>query len=136
MPPSSPLDRHGGQTPQAAGWGEGTCAAPERSLVEVCHKLGVEKWVQPVAGLFSETLPRWREQIGRIALLHMDGDWYSSTQDILENIFDQVVPGGRIQIDDYGYWEGCRRAVDEFAAKRGLVFQLTAIDETGVWLAK
>jgi predicted SAM-dependent methyltransferase len=136
MPKSSALDIHEGQQAEDSGWGTGTCAAPESSLLEVCEKLGVRPFVRPVKGLFRDTLPAHRAQIGPIALLHMDGDWYSSTRDILENLFDQVVPGGYIQIDDYGYWEGCRRAVNEFAVQRGLTFQLTRIDETGVWLNK
>ena len=66
----------------------------------------------------------------------MDGDWFSSTMCVLENLYDAVVPGGRIQIDDYGFWEGCRKAVDEFTLRRGLTFDLTKIDATGVWLVK
>jgi hypothetical protein len=136
MPASSEKDTHAGEPAQTVGWGAGTCAAPESSLLEISARLGVEKIVQPVRGLFSETLPTWRGQIGPIAFLHMDSDWYSSTRDILVNLFDQVVPGGRIQMDDYYFWEGCQRAVQEFAAKRGLAFQLTPVDEGAVWLAK
>ncbi len=66
----------------------------------------------------------------------MDGDWYESTRDILENLFDQVVPGGAIQIDDYGHWEGCKKAVHEFADKRRLDFALSRVDEAGVWFRK
>ena len=135
MPVSTELDTHQGQSAEASGWGAGTCSAPEASLREVCGKLGVAAFVEPVKGLFSESLPVWRERVGPIAFLHMDGDWYSSTTDIFENLFDQVVPGGHIQIDDYGYWDGCRRAVADFEQKRGLKFQLHRIDETGVWLS-
>ena len=136
MPESSAYDLHAGQQAEKTGWGRGTCAAAEASLLEVCRKLKVENIVQPVKGLFSDTLPVHRQEIGKIAFLHMDGDWYSSTRDILTNLFDQVVPDGKIQIDDYGYWEGCRRAVSEFEKERGLKFNLHVIDETGVWLSK
>jgi hypothetical protein len=136
MPNSSALDVHQGQQAEDSGWGAGTCSAPESSLLEVCDKLGARRFVRPVKGLFADTLPAHRGEIGPIALLHMDGDWYASTRDILENLFDQVLPGGFIQIDDYGYWEGCKRAVNEFALKRGLNIQPNPIDETGVWLVK
>jgi hypothetical protein len=66
----------------------------------------------------------------------MDGDWYQSTLDILENLYDSVVAGGRIQIDDYGHWEGCRRAVHDFEAARGLSLKLNRIDYGGVWFVK
>jgi hypothetical protein len=104
--------------------------------MEACRKLGVEQLVEPIRGLFGDTLPMHRERIGEIAFLHMDGDWYASTRDILENLYDQVSAGGIIQIDDYGYWDGCRRAVTEFMEARGLRPDLHQIDETGVWFVK
>jgi hypothetical protein len=136
MPAASVFDVSYGRPADATGWGAGTCAAPQASLHEACQNLRVEELVEPIKGLFAETLPVNRERIGSIALLHMDGDWYSSTRDILENLFDQVVTGGRIQIDDYGHWEGCRRAVHEFENARGLKFEITQIDETGIWLPR
>jgi len=136
MPDASPLDKHGNSTPEDAGWGAGTCAAPIDSLRSICKELGVSEIVEPVQGLFADTLPKLRERVGPIAFLHMDGDWYSSTRDILENLFDQIVDGGVIQIDDYGYWEGCKQAIKEFEEKRGLHFDLHTIDDTGVWMIK
>lgn len=136
MPPASDLDTHRGRHAEQTGWGAGTCAAPRESLDQLCKKMGVRDLVEPVEGLFEHTLPANRARFGDIAFLHMDGDWYSSTRDILENLFDQVVPRGRIQIDDYGFWEGCKRAVSEFEAQRQLKFNLNVIDETGVWMVK
>jgi asparagine synthase (glutamine-hydrolysing) len=49
---------------------------------------------------------------------HVDGDWYESTMTCLERIFPRVVPGGRIVIDDYYAWSGCRTAVDEYVEGR------------------
>ncbi len=136
MPAAEAADTHRGQQADAIGWGTGTCAAPVDSLREILRKLGVEKIVEPLPGLFGETLPANRARIGGIAFLHMDGDWHSSTRDIFDNLFDQVATGARIQIDDYGFWDGCRRAVEEFSQERGLKFNLHVIDETGVWLTK
>lgn len=136
MPETTPRDVHEGIDAAATGWGKGTCAAEVTSLQTICRKLGVGDLVQPVKGLFADTLPSFKRQIGSIALLHMDGDWYSSTCDILEHLFDLVEPMGPVQIDDYGFWRGCREAVDEFAARRGLAFRLERIDETGVWTTR
>jgi len=55
-----------------------------------------------------------------IAVLRLDGDWYDSTMVCLENLYDKVVPGGVIVLDDYDYWEGCTRAVHDFFSKRKL----------------
>jgi O-methyltransferase len=64
-------------------------------------------------GWFQETVPAVAPSIERIAVLHLDGDWYDSTRVCLEALRHRVVPGGFVVIDDYGCYEGCRRAVDE-----------------------
>lgn len=66
-----------------------------------------------VKGWFSETLSHASFKEG-IAILRMDGDWYDSTMDILNNLYHQVNPGGVIIIDDYYTWDGCSRAVHDF----------------------
>jgi hypothetical protein len=50
----------------------------------------------------------------KIAILRFDGDWYESTIDVLENMYDNVVDGGVIIFDDYYYWNGNKRGVDDF----------------------
>jgi cephalosporin hydroxylase len=136
LPAPTSDDHHDGASAEAAGWGAGTCAAPETSLREVCARLGVANLVKPVKGFFNETLPRKRDWFGMIALLHMDGDWYESTRDILHNLYDHLANDSVIQVDDYGYWAGCKKALHEFEAHRRLRFPLQTIDGTGVWFRK
>ncbi len=81
-------------------------------------------------------LPEKRDDVGRIAFLHMDGDWYESTRAIIDNLYDRVVDGGFIQVDDYGFWRGCKKALQEFQSSRNLRFELRPIDGTGVWFRK
>lgn len=50
----------------------------------------------------------------KISVLRLDTDWYQSTKVELEVLWDRVPKGGIIIIDDYGYWQGCRKAVEEF----------------------
>ena len=69
-----------------------------------------ENNVELVKGLFEDTL-----QIdGPVAFAHLDGDWYESTMTCLSRIAPRLSPGGRIVIDDYYAWSGCRRAVDDY----------------------
>jgi O-methyltransferase len=68
-------------------------------------------------GWFEDTLPRFPRS-KPIAVLRLDGDWYDSTMTCLDNLFDSVMPGGAILLDDYIHWEGCTRAVHDFLAKR------------------
>ncbi|KRT65815.1 MAG: hypothetical protein XU11_C0019G0036 [Candidatus Dadabacteria bacterium CSP1-2] len=87
-------------------------------------------------GWFNDTIPLCKKDIGEIALLHLDCDWYESLKFCLEELFDCVVKGGFIVIDDYGHWEGCKMAVDEFIESRKLHIELVKIDYTGVYFQK
>ena len=136
MPAPGEMDRNHGTGANDSGWGEGTCAAPVESLLEISRKLTVEKYVNPVKGLFEETLPEWRDRVGMIALLHADGDWYSSTRAIFNSLYDRLSNDAFVQVDDFGHWEGARQAVEEFAASRKVNFTINKIDYTGVWFKK
>lgn len=49
-----------------------------------------------------------------IALLHLDSDWYDSVMVCLTRVVPHLAPGGRIIVDDYDEWSGCRRAIHDF----------------------
>ena len=63
-------------------------------------------------GWFQDTFPV--ASIDRIALLHVDADFYESVRLSLETWFPKISAGGYVQFDDYGAFVGCTRAVDEF----------------------
>jgi O-methyltransferase len=58
----------------------------------------------------------------------LDTDWYESTRHELEHLYPCLSPGGVLIIDDYGYWSGARKAVDEYF--HDSLF-LSRIDDTG-----
>jgi O-methyltransferase len=87
-------------------------------------------------GWFQDTVPASRESVGDIALLRLDGDWYESTKFCIENLFDKVVSGGFVVIDDYGKFEGCRRAVDEFLTGRRITPTFAHSDPDCVYFRK
>jgi hypothetical protein len=87
-------------------------------------------------GWFQDTLPREAGKIGEIAILRLDGDWYASTRVCLEHLYRNVVRGGFVILDDYGYYEGCRRAVDEFMEREGIRAFLNHIDTAGRYWIK
>lgn len=49
-----------------------------------------------------------------IALLHLDTDWYRSTKHEMEHLFPRLAPKGAAIVDDYQYWAGSKKAVDEY----------------------
>lgn len=89
-----------------------------------------------VKGWFQNTLPVVAKQMEPIAILRLDGDWYASTKICLEHLCDRVVSGGFVIIDDYGHYEGCKRAVDEFLKDKGLKVFLNHVDYSArYWIA-
>jgi hypothetical protein len=68
-----------------------------------------------IRGDVLQTLPNVSPD--RISVLRLDTDWYQSTKLELELLYPKLSPGGVLIIDDYGYWEGSRRAVDEYFAQ-------------------
>lgn len=76
--------------------------------------------VHLIEGKVEETLPKVNLP-KKIAILRLDTDWYMSTKIELELLWDRLVPGGLLYIDDYCTWGGARKATDEFFAKRGLL---------------
>lgn len=67
-----------------------------------------------VRGWIEKTLPEYRERIGKIALLHLDVDFYAPTKFVLDTLYDNVAEGGKIFCGDYGYWLGANEAIHEF----------------------
>ena len=94
--------------------GPGTIENNRQLLID---KIGYpEKNIHFHKGWFQDTLPKDSGQIDKIAILRLDADWFASTKICLDYLFDKVVKGGFVIFDDYGTYEGCQKAVDEFLA--------------------
>ena len=50
----------------------------------------------------------------RVCLLRLDTDFYDSTLIELQVLWPLLSLGGVLILDDYGHWDGARRAVDEY----------------------
>jgi hypothetical protein len=82
-----------------------------------------------VQGKVEDTIPGAAP--GQIALLRLDTDWYESTHHELIHLYPRLSAGGVLIVDDYGHWQGSRRAVDEWIAQTGARILLNRIDYTG-----
>ena len=65
-------------------------------------------------GKVEDTLPVKENVPDKIAFIRLDTDWYQSTKIELETFYPLLSVGGIIIIDDYNYWQGQKKAVDEF----------------------
>jgi len=87
-----------------------------------------------VPGRVERTLPQQAPE--QIALLRLDTDWYESTLHELEHLYPRLADGGVLIVDDYGHWQGAKRAVDQYFHERGIDAELRTIDYTGRLLIK
>ena|SRR5208282_1821378 len=129
MPPTTDADGN-----EAREWVGKLVAAPEEVRALLARAGADLDKVKIVPGLFQDTFPALR--IEKVALLNLDCDWYESVKLCLEKFYDAVVSRGFVSLDDYGYWKGCRLAVDGFFAERGLSHRLQKVDATVHWFQK
>ena len=75
-----------------------------------------------VKGDVFSTVPEFLEEhpSARISMLHLDMDVKEPTEFVMSALFDRLVPGGVIMIDDYIAVEGATSVVDEFGKRTGL----------------
>jgi len=108
---------------------KGRMKTTENELMKTLRKTGTYDLtrIKLLKGWFNETLPS--AGIEKISFLRLDGDMYSSTLDGLNYLYHKVSPGGFIYIDDYGSFEGCRRATDEFRHKHGITTRMHKVEE-------
>jgi hypothetical protein len=102
------------------------------TLAEVRRTMGRSGYpkarIHYIEGRVEDTVPDRAPD--SIALLRLDTDWYESTRHELIHLWPRLTPGGVLILDDYGAWEGARKAVDDWLRdKPGLV--LEPIDDTG-----
>lgn len=88
-----------------------------------------KKKIYFVKGKVEDTIPQTIP--AHLALLRLDTDWYESTKHELVHLYPRLAPEGVLIIDDYGHWQGARKAVDEYFAEQNRKIYLHRIDYTG-----
>lgn len=83
-----------------------------------------------IKGKVEDTIPS-KIPDENIALLRLDTDWYESTKHELIHLFPKISSNGVLIIDDYGAWNGCKKAVDEYFGSQEFQLLLNRIDYTG-----
>ncbi len=127
-PVDEEYDRH--QTNGSEGW----LVCSEERVHEAVLSTGYPPdRVHMVKGKVEDTVPGAAP--AEIALLRLDTDWYESTKHELEHLLPRLVSGGVLIIDDYGHFQGARKATDEHFAANGIPAFLSRLDYTGrLWV--
>jgi O-methyltransferase len=103
-------------------------AAPLEEVRESFARLGCDRGVEFVPGFFEQSLAALAGR--RWAIVRLDADTYEPTRAALRALYPGLAKGGYLIVDDYGSFEGCRRAVDEFRREHGIDEPLEPVDFT------
>lgn len=129
-PSEEDVDIRGGRAREVYENEEGWCRA---GLMEVQETMRQSSYPQNrihyIVGDVMKTLPE--EAPEEIALLRLDTDWYASTRHELQTMFPRLSNGGVLIIDDYGHWQGAKKAVDEYFSILDYPIELHPIDYSG-----
>jgi O-methyltransferase len=114
---------------------QGTCVGSEKQTRRIMHRLSIpDEQYTIVVGLFEDTLPK--SERTKIALLHIDCDFYNPVKLSLETFYDSVQPGGYVLLNDYGCFQGSRLATDEFISNLNQDITLVQIDRDAYYFQK
>ena len=106
------------------------CEAPLEGVKNVMSATGYDQnKIHFIQGKVEDTLPTNSPE--KIALLRLDTDWYESTRHELVHLFPRLSTNGVIILDDYGFWQGMKKAVDEYFEEHNIKILLNRIDEYG-----
>ena len=91
------------------------CISVEQ-MRESLDRRGIGENVELIAGDICETVPKYVADNPEftISLLNLDSDIYEPAVAVLENLWDRILPGGVLILDDYGMFPGETKAVDDF----------------------
>jgi O-methyltransferase len=93
-----------------------------------------EEKIHLIKGKVEDTIPKSLPP--KISLLRLDTDWYESTKHELEHLYPLLHPKGILVIDDYGHWQGAKKAVDEYFREQNETVFLHRIDYTARLVVK
>jgi O-methyltransferase len=80
-----------------------------------------------VKGMVEDTIPG--QMADRLSLLRLDTDFYKSTHHELVHLYPTLSSGGILIIDDYGFYQGSRKATDQYIAENNLKVFLNRVDD-------
>jgi O-methyltransferase len=116
---------------------DGWCKGDVNKVKRIFAKLGVPlDPVKIIPGWFGDTLRT--APVDRIAILHIDADWYESVKLALDVFYSKVVPGGFVILNDYGAWPGCNQAIADYFLEHDLRhIEITIVEpSTGAYFQK
>lgn len=107
-------------------------------LMKVLEKKHLAKKIKLIKGDVTKTVPEFVKNNPKIkiSLLNLDTDVYEPAVTILENLYPKIVKGGILLLDDYKYWSGETKAVNEYFKNKKIKIQKFEFSKTPHYIIK
>ena len=107
----------------------GMMKTSQSSLRVNLRKNAVDDWsiIHIGKGWFNTTLPK--AHVKQISFLRLDGDLFVSTWEGLHYLYPKLSAGGYVYVDDYGSFEGCKRAVNLYRQRHNITSRMWPVFE-------
>jgi hypothetical protein len=103
------------------------CRSPFEEVQSVLAATGYpQDMIRMIKGKVEDTIPGEMPQ--HISILRLDTDWYASTKHEMDHLYPVLARHGVMIVDDYGCWQGSRKAVDEYKLANKIPLLLQRID--------
>lgn len=109
----------------------------KKELSKILNKKGFKNY-SLIQGNVFDTLNEYllKKPELRLSLLHLDMDVAEPTEYVLNTLYDRVVGGGLIIIDDYNDVEGATKVIDKFVSKNNLKLEKLSFYEKPTFIKK
>uniref|UniRef100_A0A7R9WMA8 Macrocin O-methyltransferase n=2 Tax=Craspedostauros australis TaxID=1486917 RepID=A0A7R9WMA8_9STRA len=99
-----------------------------------------EEKVHFVKGFFKDSMPGLSKQVGKFAVMRLDGDMYESTVDVLYTMYDKLSIGGYLIIDDWWATKNvpfpAKDACEDFFLVHGINPEIIPVDNMSIYWKK
>jgi len=116
----------------------GSKSISEDQLLEILNYKKCNDNIELIAGNILTTVPNYIEENPnlKISLLHIDVDIYEPTVVLLENLYPLLSKGGVLILDDYGFFPGETKAVDEYFKGKDVEIRKFPFSHTPAYIIK
>lgn len=121
LPPPGPED-----VDATSEWEGELVGSEEKLRAGFARYAGRPERLHVVRGWFNDTFPVVAAEVGPVAVLHVDADWYDPCLLALQTFYPRLVPGGIVLVDDLRMWQGARRATAAYRDQNHISARLVA----------
>ena len=116
----------------------GSVGISKQQLIKVLKQKKIDQKIELVKGNIIQTVPNYVKTHPKlkISFLNLDTDLYEPSKIILEYLYPKITKGGILLLDDYGFWPGETKAVDEYFKNKNVKINKSAFSNTPSYIIK